>query len=480
MVAVFGGIHLDGLMDVKVLLGLLESMNIGVIFVDADGIVRYCNAAAQVNKQIPTDMILNRSVYDCHPLKTRDKVSEMLANMKEKKINNWKRLDIHDEPNLENMVSPVFTPDGEFIGIIMIILDVTSHKELTDRLRKSERKLAALYKSSQTLSSSLNLNDVLFKILLLAGEVINFSSGTIYLVDEEKLQIVPMSTIDCLLGEDQNSGVIGCNAPDNIIAFAVRSGEMVSLERGKPGFNQVCKRPNSEAALILPLNKDREKCLGVLVVESEDPDIFRLEEQELLNTFANHAGLAIRNAQLYARAQQMAISDGLTGLYNRQYFDQILNQAMAQAKRKNSYLTVIMIDVNDLKFINDYFGHVMGDYVIKAAATELQRSVREADTVCRYGGDELVILLPDTSDEEVVIIHKRILENVARWNEEENKYPDVRLSLSVGCATAHGLDGLSDILARADQNMYEDKRRYKMGIHEGSPVERAKKQYYSF
>jgi diguanylate cyclase (GGDEF)-like protein len=139
-----------------------------------------------------------------------------------------------------------------------------------------------------------------------------------------------------------------------------------------------------------------------------------------------------------------------------------------------------MIDVNDLKFINDYFGHIKGDYIIKAAAEVLLSSVRDSDTVCRYGGDELVVLLPNTSEEEALIIHKRILENVSRWNEEDNKYPDIRLSLSIGCASAHGKEGLSDILTRADQKMYEDKRRYKMGIHEENPVERAKKQYYSY
>ena len=470
---------MDRFLDVKVLLSLLESMNIGVIFIDPDAVVRYCNAAAQLSKHIQTDQIIGRPVYFCHAPKTHQKIRQVMKSMRARKNNNWQKIDVHDEPYLENMISPVFSPDGEFFGIVMIILDITSQKQLTDRLRRSERKLTALYKASHTISSSLNLNDVLFKILLLAGEVINFSSGTIFLVDEDKQQIVPMATMDCLLGE-QNPESININAKDSVIAFAARSGEMVTLERGKPGFPQVSKRPASNAALILPLNKENQKSLGVLVVESQDPDILSLEEQELLGTFANHAAIAIKNAQLFTRTKQMAIMDGLTELYNRQYFDQILNQTLAQTKRKNCHLTIMMIDVNDLKFINDYFGHVMGDYAIKAAASILQKSVREADTVCRYGGDEMVIVLPDISEAEAVIIHNRILENVARWNEEETKYPDVALSLSVGCATAFGKDGLSDILTRADQNMYEDKRRYKMGIHEESPVGKAKKQYYSY
>lgn len=466
------------MLDVKVLLSLLESMNVGVIFTDSDDIVRYCNAAAQVMKKIQPETIIGKKIHCCHPNKTQGKIGEVIEKMKEKKTSNWRRMPTPDELFLENMIAPVFTPEGEYLGLVMITLDISGQKELTDKLKKSERELTALFKASHTISSSLNLNDVLFKILLLAGEAINFTSGTIYLLDEEREMIVPMATTDCLLGE-KTSEAVDYYTPDNVIAFAVRSGEMVILERGKPGFNQIRERPNSNIILVLPL-KDQDESLGVLVVESENRDIFRLEEQELLTTFANHAAVAIRNAQLFTKTKQMAIMDGLTNLYNRQYFDQILNQAVSQTKRKNSYLTVIMIDVNDLKFINDYFGHVMGDYVIKAAASVLLHSVRDSDTVCRYGGDELVVLLPNTSQSETAIIHNRILENVAKWNDEENQHLDVTLSLSVGCATAHGKDGLSDILTRADQNMYEDKRRYKMGIHEESPVERAKKQYYSY
>ncbi len=463
-------------LDVKVLLSLLESMNIGVLFIDSDDVVQYCNAAAQVMTKIQPEAIIGRKIHYCHPGDIQDEINDLIGKMKEIKVPSWQK--IHNEPYQEHMISTVFSPEGEFLGVVMIILDVKGQKELTDRLKKSERELAALFKASHTISSSLNLNDVLFKILLLAGEVINFSSGTIYLLDEERESIVPMATTDCLLG-GRSPETIDYYMPDNVIAFAVRSGEMVTLEQGKPGFYQISKRPETNIILILPL-KDQDESLGVLVVESEDRDIFRLEEQELLNTFANHAAVAIRNAQLFTRTKQMAIMDGLTDLYNRQYFDQILNQAITQVKRKNSFLTIIMVDVNDLKFINDYFGHVMGDYVIKAAASVLQRSVRETDTVCRYGGDELVILLPNTSEEEAVIVHKRILENVAKWNEEENKYPDIGLSLSIGCATAQGKDGLSDILTRADKKMYEDKRRHKLDVQEGSPIDRAKKQYYSY
>ncbi|MBU7008757.1 sensor domain-containing diguanylate cyclase [Phosphitispora fastidiosa] len=463
--------------DVDVLLSLFESMHIGIIFVDPDGIIRYCNVSAGIMKNIPREALVGRKLEDCHPKETYVKIEEMIRNACGKKFAEWKRIDVHSEPDLEKLVSPVFTPEGEFIGLVLVSLDITGKRELTDRIRKSEKELSALFKVSHTINSSLNLNDVLFKILLLAVEVINFTSGTIYLLDEAREKLVPMATTDCLLGETPVE-TIDFASPDSIIAFAVRSGEMVSLERGRPGFDKIVKRPETSAVFVLPL-KDQDKCLGALVVESEERDVFGLEEQELLHTFANHAAAAIKNAQLFAKTQKMAFVDGLTGLYNRQYFDQVLDQAVAQLKRKDLYLTIIMVDVNDLKFINDFFGHIMGDQIIQAAAHVLQYSVRDSDTVCRYGGDELVMLLPNTTREEALIVHKRILENVAKWNEEQNNNQDISLALSIGTATAFGREGLSDILTRADQSMYEDKRRYKLGIHDETPIERAKKQYYS-
>ncbi|WP_418792335.1 diguanylate cyclase [Phosphitispora sp. TUW77] len=463
--------------NVDVLLRLFESMHIGIIFVDPDGIVRYCNIPAGMMKNIRKEVLVNRSLYDCHSEEIHSRIRDIIKTIKEEKVTEWKKINIHSEPDLENLVSPMFTSEGEFLGMVMVSLDVAGKRELADRIRKSDKELSVLLKVSHTLNSSLNLNDVLFKILLLAVEVISFKTGTIFLLDEETENLVPMATTDCLLGEAP-AETIDCASSESIIAFAVKSGTMISLQRGKPGFERIVKRPEINALFILPL-KDQDKCLGALVVECEEWDVFGPEEQKLLYAFANHAAIAIKNAQLFARTQKMAFIDGLTGLYNRQYFDQILNQVVTQLKRKDMYLSIIMVDVNDLKFINDFFGHVIGDQIIKAASHVLQHSVRDTDTVCRYGGDELVILLPNTTKEEAHIIYKRILENVIKWNEEKNDNNDISLSLSIGTATAFGRDGLSDILTRADQSMYEDKRRYKMGIRDQTPIDRAKKQYYS-
>jgi len=451
---------MSGEIDSKVMQRLLESMCVGVVFIDRNNIVRYCNSGFENLKHQTGDKVIGRSVYRCHPEGLRSKVEHIVKDMKKGKLGHWQKIAVDGEPLLENRISAIFDEDGCFMGTLLTVHDISFHKELTERLRKSQKELSALYKASQAMNSSLNLNDVLFHILLLAQEVINFTAGSIYLLDEEKEELIPTASMDCLL-EGTPPGIIDYCSPDNVIACAVRSGQIITLRRGQQQFYDMEHRPNSNVIIVMPLTKQDFR-LGALVVESETESIFEIDQQGLLMTFANQAAVAVNNAQLYTQTRQMAIMDGLTKLYNRQYFDHLLNNAIAHAKRKKTPMAVMMIDVNDLKHINDYYGHVMGDYIIEAAANVLRESVRESDTVCRYGGDEMVILMPDTEEEAVHGVYQRILDRVKNWNERENQYPSIRMSLSVGWAAGRGPDGLYDLLTKADKNMYEDKRRYKM------------------
>ncbi|MFZ5639867.1 MAG: diguanylate cyclase domain-containing protein [Bacillota bacterium] len=450
-----------GEIDINLFQHLLENMGVGVVFVDRQGIVRYCNAGFENLKHVEAGKIIGRSVYRCHPEGLKSKVEHIIKDMKKGKLGHWQKIAVDGEPLLENRVTAVQDEDGTFVGTMLTVHDISLHKELLEHLRKSQRELSALYKASQAMNSSLNINDALFQILLLAQEVINFTAGTIYLFDEEKEELTPAASMDCLL-EGPPPTVIDYCSPDNVIACAVRSGQIITLRRGQQQFYDMEHRPNSNVIIILPLRK-QDTMLGALVVESETESIFEMDQQGILMTFANQAAVSIHNAQLFTRTRQMAILDGLTKLYNRQYFDHLLNNAIAHAKRKKTSLAIMMIDVNDLKHINDYHGHLLGDYIIQAAADVLRESVREADTVCRFGGDEMVILMPDTTDKDVRHVYKRIIERVGKWNERDNQYPGVlKMSLSIGWAAGRGPDGLHDLLSTADRKMYEDKRQYKL------------------
>lgn len=449
-----------GKIDNMVLRRLLECMGVGIVFIDENSIVRYCNTCFRDLKKIDGEKLIGRSIYSCHPEGLKSKVEQIVKDMKKGKLGQWQKIVVDGEPFLENRINAVHDEDGKFMGTLLTVQDIAMQQGLLECLRKSQKELTVLYQASQAMNSSLNLNDALFQILLLAQEVINFTAGSIFLLDEENEELIPKASMDCLL-DGQLPIVIDYSSPDNVIACAVRSGQIITLRRGQQHFYDMEHRPDSNVIIIMPLRKQDIK-LGALVIESQTDSIFEMDQQGILMTFANQAAVAIHNAQLFTKTRQMAITDGLTKLYNRQYFDHLLNNAIIHAKKKKGCMAIMMIDVNDLKHINDYYGHLVGDYIIEAAADVLQDSVRESDTVCRFGGDEMVILMPDTSEEDVRIVYKRILSRVRKWNEREKKYQGIQMSLSVGWAAGRAPEGLHDLLSTADQKMYEDKRQYKL------------------
>ncbi len=157
----------------------------------------------------------------------------------------------------------------------------------------------------------------------------------------------------------------------------------------------------------------------------------------------------------------MAVHDPLTGCYNRHSLDQLLKKEAGRSKRYKHPIELLMIDINRFKEINDRFGHQTGDKVLQEVATILQKQVRECDLVVRYGGDEFLILLPETSG-QTQTLKERIIKAVHDWNNQNNilTFP---LSLSIGCAhwDPESPQSIEDVLAEADRMMYEEKRREK-------------------
>lgn len=158
------------------------------------------------------------------------------------------------------------------------------------------------------------------------------------------------------------------------------------------------------------------------------------------------------------KLRNLATRDLLTGLYNRNYFNATIAREIEHAKRNKRVLAIIMVDIDNFKQINDTYGHLHGDGILKECAGILTRATRKADIVCRYGGDEFLIITSmaggdDGSDGIVSRIHKYI----ADWNQEFGT-ADYGLSLSIGCATLAEGGHLTDALHEADRLMYEDKK----------------------
>jgi len=160
------------------------------------------------------------------------------------------------------------------------------------------------------------------------------------------------------------------------------------------------------------------------------------------------------------RMKTMATRDLLTGLFNRNYFNETVAREIEKAKRYGNTVSIIMLDIDNFKQINDTYGHLHGDGVLKECAAILEKAVRSSDLICRFGGDEFLIFAPGIECGDTDHIAGRIDALVEKWN-DANSSGDYRLSLSLGCAVWTPDVSLADTIHEADQLMYENKAKKK-------------------
>ncbi len=164
--------------------------------------------------------------------------------------------------------------------------------------------------------------------------------------------------------------------------------------------------------------------------------------------------LVKENKRLFEEIQRLAVTDSLTGLYNRHKLQDSLDTEVERAKRYSRPLSIIMIDMDELKVINDTFGHAAGDEALKLVSRSIQRSIRKVDLGTRFGGDEFIVLLPEADREEAAAVAKRIREAILAVEFESGK-----LSVSMGVVQWHsGFETSKDFVHAADEAMYLAKR----------------------
>lgn len=163
---------------------------------------------------------------------------------------------------------------------------------------------------------------------------------------------------------------------------------------------------------------------------------------------------------LKAKLLSMATHDGLTGMYNRRGIDSILEEELERSKRTGSFFSVVMVDLDDLKIINDSYGHDTGDSVLQQLASVLSSSTRGSDKVARWGGDEFLILCPDTDKDGATCIANKLTKNVGEY-----LFNTIgRCTVSIGTATLQENDTVDSLFTRADNYMYQAKENGKKNI----------------
>jgi diguanylate cyclase (GGDEF)-like protein len=345
---------------------------------------------------------------------------------------------------------------------------VIENARLFEQEQKQRRRAEALLQVVGAASSSLSLQKV---IITLCRSVVDLSVGercSIFLADKATGRLLPYMSLgpdDQKMWEKFRSIAGVPPTPERMrLVEAITRIHAPIIQENVPATRLLprdwVESFGMKSIAIYPLVV-KEETIGVMAVDSFSDFVhFPPEEVETMAAIARQAAVVIENARLHEQVQQQAITDPLTGLYNHRHLYERLEQEMARAKRSRRPVAVLMLDIDNLKLINDTYGHQVGDEALKLLASVLQSSCRTEDIAGRYGGDEFMIILPEADTAEAECIGERIQTNLAaRYleGEGEDVYVPVRLSMGVACypSDATVMHELVDV---ADSALYRSKQ----------------------
>lgn len=325
---------------------------------------------------------------------------------------------------------------------------------MENRLRDSKKKIENLHSTARLLSSCESDKEVYEITVKAAEDILDFSMSSLYTYKDNNFT----SEVKSIL-TDKNREY------DFFDEFLARK----TMDDHKTLFNNnlsngISDKMNGKFPLSLISTPINER--GVFQVVSTGAKSFGSEDIHLLELLIGHTTEALKRITLQETLKKQAIHDPLTGLYNRYFLRQAIEYEKRASKRYNHSIAFILIDINDLKEINDNYGHQVGDDAILTISDFLSNEARDADIVVRFGGDEFLIILPQTG-EEVTHVKDRMNAKNLTWNNEVNTHP-FQITYSIGSAFWNSSSDMTieDVIALADKEMYKNKREQKRNRNE--------------
>jgi diguanylate cyclase (GGDEF)-like protein len=370
-----------------------------------------------------------------------------------------------------------------------------------NELERTKLELGILYEISNAMRTTLKLDEILYIILtgVTAHIGLGFNRALLFLVNEKEGIIEGKMGIGPEKGEEANriwtqieeekmdledlinvykaSGAAPVSSfnrqiqrlkaslqdkNENLLVIATQEGmplhltkEAIQMYKNSPLIQML----NSDELVLIPL-KAKDKVNGIIAADNfitKKP--ITKTDLRMLIMLANQAGLAIENSQLYEKTVMQANTDSLTGLWNHGYFQYLLQAELEKAIATKLPLSLIMLDIDDFKIYNDILGHQAGDTILKDLADFLKNRSRKMDWVCRYGGEEFTIILPQTDKKEAFANAERLridIEKQSFMHVEVLPQKKLTISLGVACFPEHGLTP-SDLISSSDRLLYQAK-----------------------
>ena len=324
-----------------------------------------------------------------------------------------------------------------------------------ERLEERIRQLDALHRISRLAAEQRELDQVLPAMLEVTQGVIPGGHSAILLLDPAARVLRVRASRGYAPGIEALAIPLGTG----VTGRCAETGQVVLLSDVAEDPAYIAGVPGARSEIAVPLLAEG-RVLGVLNAESEQPGAYTGEHVRTLSVIAQQAAVVLRSAQLQAETRRLAITDHLTGLYNRRHFVTQLEEHLRRAHRYHETIGVAFLDIDDFKSLNDRHGHSAGDRALQAVAGAMREWVRATDEVARIGGDEFAALLLQAGPDSARLVLERIRASVAELRLYDLHGQLVTLTLSAGLAVFPADGGDSEgLLGRADAALYEAKRR---------------------
>ncbi len=348
-------------------------------------------------------------------------------------------------------------PESEQLAVFVTVLwlvaiSTSALSAINEReLRRRRGDLEALTDLAESLERAVDSSNIARSLLDSVVDTFGFPRGVVLAGPEGQLPVLASFGLEEMTarrpGRPGRSAVVD-EAHRSHSTLLVRNLDVES----DPWLTSLM--PDAENLVVVPLSAEGRP-LGALVLEQSDLAGGRIQRRVVsgLERSASYAALALRNAWLLEQVQRLAATDGLTKIANRRTFESTLEREIARATRSAEHVSLVMVDIDHFKSLNDTHGHQAGDEVLRNVAAALAIECRDFDTPARYGGEEFAVVLPGCAPEEAFGIAERLRAAVAAAPSV------VPITASAGVATFPGQAGDADTLVRAaDDALYESKR----------------------
>ncbi len=316
----------------------------------------------------------------------------------------------------------------------------------------------ALRDTASALTSTLNFDEVLDRILVNVGEVVPNEAANVMMIWSGVAYIVrSIGYAERGIEEDMMSLQIPITQESHFLSMYTTGMPLAVGDIQEYAALERHSEINWARSMASAPLRSKGQVFGFLNLESSQPGYYDQTQAERLQAFADQAAVAIENARLYAEVQQFAITDELTDIYNRRGLFELGKREVERSRRYGRNLSAVMIDTDNFKSINDNYSHAVGDHVLRTMAIRWKNSIREVDILGRYGGDEFVVLLPETEIDSALQVADRLRTAIC-GTKLETPMGDIAVSVSVGVAAiGDEISTFDELMEKADQAMFQAK-----------------------